>query len=301
MYRFILIATLSLGTLGTSSGCDEGSASECVGHGCANDEINLPEGGEIRLERVNVANSPSEIRTHAWFAAAQSPESRSFSRPPANWLIQDGPDLCLDMRTGSYFPGGSVDSRTYMDVGSQVSFVSGDGEIVLKKALNAQDNAGYGIFHNILYISDVDPALVKAGTTYDFTIAGGPDQPATTYARAINVPADTTITYPPMTDHYTLRTDEDFTIVWDRKSDDPSDFAFISIDDPYGPIGFCFGPQTGHMSIPAAFIASMPEAGNIQFGLVNHGTVARDGRRLDFVGINCWQTKYLVSTSPKGP
>jgi len=299
--RRILLLLLTAAPL---AGCGDDGGTPCVGHACKNpdDPINLPEGGEIRLELVHWLNRTPEVRTHAWFAKAQAPDLRPFTRPPANWAIQDGPDLCVDMRSGSYFPSGAVDSRAYMDVGDSVSFSSGGAEITLDKKLNAQDNAGYGVFHDILYINDIDPNALTPGGTYDFTVAGGPDLDAETFKGAMVLPPDNVITYPEIADHYLMRKDEDFLMVWDQKSTGPNDFAFFAIDDLYGPVGFCFGPRSGHMTIPAAFIESMPVAGNLLFGLVNHQAITRDdGRRMDFVGINCNEAKYVTDTSPAVP
>jgi hypothetical protein len=292
------LAVASTLVAAAATGCDDGDSpppGECIGHTCPDATIDLPEGGEVRLELVYIENRAPEIRTYAWFASAQDPETRPWPRHPSEWGIQDGANLCTDLRTGVFFPSSPAPTRTYMDGGTSVEFV-GPTTITLDKKEATRDLV-FDIEHDIIYMGEPDPALVVPGGTYDFEIAGGSDLEAQLVEGAIHVPADTRLTFPDTTEHILFPRGQDFRFLWDSDSTDPFDFAFVAFSDLYGPIGFCIGPQSGYMTIPESFIAQMPQAGIILHGLVNHNAVERsDGRKFDFLGINCRQNSYVVDS-----
>jgi hypothetical protein len=287
-----LLVLLVVGLVGC--GDDGTTPGVCVGHTCPDPTIDMPEGGEVRLELVYWENRAPELRMHAWFAGSQNPQTRPWPRHPRDWGIQDGPDLCTDLRTGIYFPSGIPTARTYLDAGDNVAFVGSGNDVVLDKKTNTRDLV-FDVPHDIVYMGDPNPAVVTPGTTYDFRIAGGPGLPAQTVTDAIHLPDDTTVTFPDMSNHLVFPRNKDFRFFWDTKSTDPYDFAFIAFADLYGAVGFCIGPQSGYMTIPQAFIKAMPQSGVIQHGLVNHKAIERaDGRKFDFLGINCRQTTYVL-------
>ena len=291
IYKILLASTaLSSTLLGLGCGGDDEA---CTGHGCPNAPIGLPEGGEVRLELVQIRDDAPEVRTHAWFASGQDPDSRPWPRPPANWEIQDGDDLCVDMRSQTIWPSGLVENRDYYDGGENVKFVpqGGGTEIVLDRRENTQDDA-FDNYHDIVYISDISPSDVQPGV-YDFVIAGGDIGPAT-YEGQVVMPGDLQMTFPDMQDIIYMYQDEDFRFTWDGTSDDPFAFAFVAFSDRYGPIGYCIGPNSGYMTIPKDFITSIPNGGAVTFGAINHTAAELEGtgRRIDFVGINCLQSDY---------
>jgi len=279
-------------------GCSGDSSSKCVGHACPNSPINLPEGGEVRLELVYQANRAPEVRTYAWFASDQDPETRPWSRDPKNWNIQDGTDLCMDLRTGIFFPSGVPHSRTEIDAGASVRYINttdSNDVIQLNKQMNTRDLV-FDMHHDILYMNEPVPSLIVPGADYDFEIDGGSGIPAQTVADALHMPQDTKLTFPVISDHITFPRNQDFRFFWDTTSENQFDYAFVSFTDLYGPVGYCIGPQSGYMTIPFSFIQMMPQSGNILHGLINHNAVKRDsdGRKFDFLGVNCRQIVYQV-------
>lgn len=287
---YLLVAALA----GCGDGGDGGDDGEECGHACPEAPINLPEGGEIRLELVHVDDGPQEVRTHAWLASEQTPATRPFPRDPANWKVQDGTDLCLDVRDMTKFPNGVPESRTYLDAGELVKFVGGGEELELHRAENVQDYAN-DAYHDIVYLADIDPNRVTAGTEYDFVIPGGGDVEAATYEGAIKIPEDYGVSFPDMSERVEIQRGSEYRFVWDSTSDDPYDFAFVAFNDLIGPVYFCIGPQTSYMTIPQEVIDDLPPGGTISQGLVHHRAIAVEGRRYDFVGINCKNSNYLIS------
>jgi MYXO-CTERM domain-containing protein len=276
---------------------DDDGDGACTGHACVQAPINLPEGGEVRLELVAIDDGPLEVRTHAWFASEQSPGSRKWPRPPADWSVQDGPTVCGDLRDGDTWPVGDPESRTYRDAGDSVEFSTSDGVIALNREENVQDWANDN-YHDILYVADVPAVDIAPGTEYDFTVAGSDDFPAQTFERAIRMPETDNVTFPNMDDQVLIPRNEDFVFEWDSSSDDPFDFAFVMVSDFIGPVSFCIGPQSGFMTIPKEVIAGLPQSGLLLHALVNHRVQEVDGRRVDFIGVNCVLGDYIVDPAP---
>ena len=150
------------------------------GHGCDQDDpINLPEGGEVRLELIKGQSGLGfEVRTTAWFASDQEPAAREFIRSPATWnTTLDNP--CTDMRNLNYFPNGIPASRSYVDAGETVSMdsVAGDSSVVLDRY---EDLENYTFFttYDVGYQSDPDPDDVRYGSEYDVSLSGSDELPA---------------------------------------------------------------------------------------------------------------------------
>ncbi len=293
--KVVFLAAAGLLGLAACYGDEEAPPDVCA-HACANAPINLPEGGEVRLELVAIDDGPVEVRTHAWFATDQSPEARRWPRPPADWSIQDGPTLCGDLRDGQTFPAGSPDARSYVDVGDSVTFSSEGRSIRLDKAMNVQDWAA-DTYHDILYVADVPAPEVVPGAEYEVSVAGSDQYPARTFDLPVRVPEDYDVTFPDMTNQVPLSLNEDLVFQWSSSSDDPYDFAFVLVADFIGPIYFCIGPQTGHMTIPKEVVASLPPSGQLLHGVQNHRVEVVDDRRVDLIGVNCVNGDYFIDPS----
>ena len=271
------------------------AAGECVGHACPGESgIDLPEGGVVRLELVHQSAWAPEVRTSAWFADDQTPDARPFPRPPEHWHIQDGEDICRDLREEDFFPGGDVDRRTYLDAGETVQFVTEGTEISLPRVEDGQDDATWQ-WHDILYRDHIPAADVAAGADYDVVLAGGEDLSGTTYEGALRVPGSFRIAFPNMDDVVIMPAGRDFRfLAEDRPDPDAFDYTFVGFADPFGPVGLCIGPPSQHMTIAADFLEVMPPGGVVQFGFLNHRVEELDGRRIDFIGVNSREARYLI-------
>ena len=271
------------------------AAGECIGHACpAETDIDLPEGGVVRLELVHQGDWAPEVRTSAWFAGDQTPDARPFTRPPEHWHIQDGKDLCRDLRDGDFFPAGDVESRAYLDAGESVQFVADGAEITLPRVENGQDDATWQ-WHDILYRDHIPAADVAAGADYDVVLAGGEGLPATTYEGALRVPDDFQLSFPSTDDVVVMPAGRDFRfLAEDRPQPDAFDYTFVGFADKFGPVGLCIGPPSQHITVPADFLEAMPPGGVVQFGFLNHRVEERDGRRIDFIGVNSREARYLI-------
>ena len=271
------------------------AAEECISHACPEESgLDLPEGGIVRLELVHRGDWAREVRTSAWFAGDQTPDARPFTRPPEHWHIQDGDDLCRDLREGGFFPGGDVESRTYLDAGESVQFVADGAEIALPRVENGQDDATWQ-WHDVLYRDHIPAADVAVGADYDVAISGGEDFPAVTFEDALRLPGDFQLAFPNTDDVVIMPADRDFRfLAEDRPETHEFDYTFVSFFDQFGPIGLCIGPPSKHITVPADFLEVMPPGGMVQFGALNHQVEERDGRRIDFIGVNSHEARYLI-------
>jgi len=266
----------------------------CTGHGDCETAIDLPEGGEIRLELVDQQDRFVEVRTHAWFASDQVPALRPFTRPSADWDVQDGANMCVRTTSASFFPGGPPESRTYIDAGSSVTLSpGGDGpDLVLAKAENVQDWSHHN-FHDILYISDINADDIERNAEYDFVGAGRSE------ANALRVPGDYELSFPDMTEQVEIPSGTDFPFYWEPPGKVRQfDYALVSFADAYGPTHVCIGPPSGVMTIPAATISDLNPAGKVDHCLLNHRVIEVDGRRWDFIGANCKEANYNLLNTP---
>ena len=271
------------------------AAEECIGHACPGEtDIDLPEGGVVRLELVHQGDWAPEVRTSAWFAGDQTPDTRPFTRPPEHWHIQDGEDLCRDLREDDFFPGGDVERRTYLDAGEAVQFVTESTEISLPRVKEGQDDATWQ-WHDILYRDHIPAAHVAAGADYDVAIAGGEDLSETTYEGALHLPEDFQLAFPNMDDVVIMPAGRDFRFLTEDRPDPHAfDYTFVSFADKFGAIGLCIGPPSQHITVPAEFLEAMPPGGMVQFGFFNHQVEELDGRRIDFIGVNSREARYLI-------
>ncbi len=268
---------------------------ECIGHACPEESgIDLPEGGVVRLELVHRGDWAPEVRTSAWFAENQTPDARPFTRPPEHWHVQDGDDLCRDLRDGDFFPGGDVEDRAYLDAGEAVQFVTEGTEIILPRVENGQDDATWQ-WHDVLYRDHIPAVDVAAGADYDVAISGGEDLSEMTYEGALRLPGDFQLAFPNPDDVVIMPAGRDFRILAeDRPEPDAFDYTFVSFADKFGPIGLCIGPPSRNITIPADFLEVMPPGGEVQYGFLNHQVEERDGRRIDFIGVNSREARYLI-------
>ncbi len=268
---------------------------ECIGHACPEESgIDLPEGGVVRLEVVHQSDWGPEVRTSAWFAGDQAPDARPFTRPPEHWHVQDGDDLCRDLREDDFFPGGDVERRTYLDAGEAVELATDGTGIALPRVENGQDDATWQ-WHEVLYRDHVPAADVVAGADYDVVLAGGEGLPATTYEGALRLPGDLRFAFPSMDDLVIMPAGRDFRfLAEDRPEPHDFDYTFVRFADQFGPVGLCIGPPSRHITIPAEFLEAMPAGGVVQVGVLNHQVEERDGRRIDFIGVNSREARYLI-------
>jgi|GEM_PF-2451678 len=259
------------------------------------ENLHLPEGGEVRLELVHQTGLAPEVRTHAWFADSQVPESMNWPRPPDNWHEQDGPGLCRDLRGGGFYPTDEPEYRNYLDVGNEITITNREAEIVLGRYLAVQDRVAH-LWHDVLYINDIRPYNLKAGTTYDIHIPGSDEFPEMTYQDALYLPSSVDPLFPDMEQEQVIMPAyEDFLFISRGLTDDPNHFTTVTFIDHYGPAGFCIGPRSGLLTVPSSFLDKMPDHGTLQYGHLTYGSEEHNGRRIDFVGVNARETVYVIN------
>ncbi|MDQ3366439.1 MAG: hypothetical protein M3680_13520 [Myxococcota bacterium] len=281
-----------------SIGCGDDPI-ECVGHDCSGAAINLPEGGEIRLELIGQKDSPAELRVGGWFATEQTPATRPMPRPPADWR-KAGSGLCADMRSNEIWPTGDPMSRTYADAGATLVMAGATGTpLTLNKAEDVEDELNN--YHKIAYLASIDPRAVTVNTEYEVQLAGGADIAAQSLETKLYLPENFETSFPDMDATVVIPHDQDFPFIWAAPPNvDAYSFAFAAFTDQIDPIVFCIGPNDGSMVVPKEMIDLLPPGGTVQLGVLNHRVepmkINGGDRRIDLVAINCKQSSYSIST-----
>jgi hypothetical protein len=285
---------------GSGCGDDDTPGSDggptCVGHACPNAVIDLPEGAEVRLELIDWKDGPLEVRTHAWFASAQEPASRPWPRLPSEWG-EVAPNVCVDMTSGTIWPSGNPESRTYVDVGASIKLVGGGKELVLARGMDVEDDTERNV-HDIGYITEINPADVLTDTEYVVEIPGAGSIEAVTLDPGIYMPEIFVTSFPDMDETVYMPRGKDFPIIWDAPDNvDEFQFAFVAFLDLIDPTVFCIGPNNGQMVIPKDMLDVMTPGGLVKVGVLSHRAAEiLDDRRADLVGINCKLTNYVVTS-----
>ncbi len=151
----------------------------------------LPEGGEFRLEHMQLSAEESDdfVAAQALFFRGQSPESRSFEGDP----IPLRPELtaqgyaCNDYSAGdAYFSRFSPQmaaiaaTREYYGAGPNVRLANaqgGDDVITMNLEFDAIDPSAL-LFHDQLYLADGEDTDVTRGAEYIPSVAGSLEYPA---------------------------------------------------------------------------------------------------------------------------
>ena len=261
-------------------------------------------GGEIRLELIYTKDGAIgtgrkgnfEVRNHAWFASEQTPGSRPFTRPPAQWY--ESVNVCTDVRDKTMFPNGLPTSRTYLDVGANVTLTSGSAEIVMTKESDLQDQT-YDNTYELGYWTEVPPDDLVVDAEYQVELAGSDDIANMTFEAGLYVPADFDLSFPNLSQHVEIPPAEDFPFIWtdDAPDEDPFLFAFVGFADSLGANYFCIGPNNGGMLIPQEVLDDLPATGVVQFGLLSHRAVqlGDQEKRVDLLGLNCAESQYTIT------
>ncbi|GAB4565729.1 MAG: hypothetical protein Tsb0020_16790 [Haliangiales bacterium] len=150
----------------------------------------LPEGGEFRLERMQLGADDSDdfVAAQALFFRGQSPASRSFEGDP----IALRPELrvegyaCNDYSAGdAYFSRFSPQmaaiaaTREYYNAGSDVRLANAQSAgdlITMNLELNGVDSSSL-LFHDQLYLAEGETTDVTRGAEYIPSVAGSLEYP----------------------------------------------------------------------------------------------------------------------------
>jgi hypothetical protein len=271
------------------------------GHACRpNDPINLPEGGEVRLEIVRDKDGEGfEIRTHAYFVSDQTPDARPWNRDPKFWqttveVSDENPmGVCADVSSKTLFPNGLPESRTYADVGETVTLTTDGAEEVLARFEPFDDNV-FNNVHDIGYYKDIDPDEVPLDVEWDVELGDGT---LVTEDEKLYMPPKYEMDFPNLKETVLINRNEDFPLTWtdDAPDDDPFLYGFTAFGDALGVRIFCIGPNTGVMVVPSEVFPAIPPAGWMQHGLLSHRVVGIDGRRVDLFGVSCDEGAYSLT------
>jgi hypothetical protein len=124
-----------------AAGCiDAGDREDCLGLSCPGG-FSWPEGGEIRVNYVDVPDGEDITQVMAFFVEDQTPEMEPL--PPIGSCFEwSGNFTELESR-----------NRTYVDVGESVTFNLGGNELVAVKQEGGYDYTGRGP-HDIWYLTE---------------------------------------------------------------------------------------------------------------------------------------------------
>lgn len=318
-------------------------AGGCVGHTCpgTSPTLALPEGGELRIELFHTGYDTSGNRQESlggWFISfsGQLPAARPVLGPQVTSISYPGGfAYCFDESAGDAFHSGAAtlaqaiaDTRSYYDVGAQVSIAGPASAFVLPRQSNAADPSTQ-IVHNMLYVTDptgsaslergaayaLDPVLplgsfpglnLRAGVDLATVTTNWPDPPA------VYVPADFTLTSPTEAQFFAaggLQIDStaDLQFTWTAPSLPagwPAQLHFTAFYDPgFAMQYFCVVPDTGILVIPSGLFAlpGFPAQGTIVHGALTHmgwnqHVSSSEEYRFDMVGMVSKINGYVLVT-----
>lgn len=334
----LLFGFAACGDDGGSNAPDAGSTPEvdamCSGHGCpgVDSPFQLPEGGEMRIEFFQFGPNPpppleGDLAAVQFFLfTGQDPEIRG----PGKLIEHDLEGIdCFDVSDGVNFDNGYsevaqaiANSRSYIDVGENVTMTDADGEeIVLSKLTNDIDFSS-NLTHDIIYRADMD--FPKFNMPYTFKVAGTAEVPGLDLAfgetpfgvdrpesepPTMFFPRQFTLDSPTEEEFFaglSVSRDEDLTISWTYEGDlDPewpavASFIGFGNADGQGIVG-CSAAANGadgdSITIPTEALALAPEGGSLLVGFFHHiGYEERQtATRFDTLGINCKAAGFEIA------
>ncbi|WP_199350891.1 hypothetical protein [Haliangium ochraceum] len=170
-------------------------AEVCVGHGCEgiDSPFQLPEGGEVRLERFQYLSNDDpddnrDLAAQAFFFENQDPLSRGLDGEPVTIRqeLADQGYSCGDFTKGIFFDNGNapemdaiIASRDYYDVGETVTLTNTDNTaevIELEKQAPGATDLSAGLEHPILYQGNPKFQLTR-NATFSASIDGSQEYP----------------------------------------------------------------------------------------------------------------------------
>jgi hypothetical protein len=278
------------------------------------------EGGDIRMWKIELDPEPGMepgfiSGGYGFFFKDQSTPIRPQFGPKI------GTDYCFDLRAGTYFDNGIspyqldlVNSRTYLDVGAEITLTNGQHTYNLPPKMDEIDPLVF-LRHDRIYISDIPPEEIASGGHFDVhvpnvTIGKGitPDgRPIET--PWVNLPGNVDVDWGTLEvspDEMDIRglkhldTTQDFTVTWTQPATDEerSYFTFVTWADPesdYISPFMCLNTRNeGTMTIPKEVLALLPDHGDLVWGMTEHHAHSYDGRRLDILGMECHAALYEI-------
>lgn len=285
-----------LGLAVAACGGDETNINDFDGYGANHPGEELPEGGEVRFDKVHILDGDILIL-----------QVQSFDITGSSLPLAPG-GRCTDIRGLDFNPDGSGNGpgqgytgrATYNDLGTTATFSNGSTDFVLDRFEDKTDFLGR--HHDIMYggvdvtagVHDAD--LVEVGDTWSIDFDGAdtiepsnevifPAYPTNVNVDGLNLPVGAV----------TLTPDQAFELTWDpptfensqHTADRPFDFIVFK-NSNNTPDYLCPLPATGEFTVPLDVIQDLdPAGGTIVFGRLTHMMGDFEGTRLDMLSIHC--------------
>jgi hypothetical protein len=285
--KFTVRLSLAAVALLSATACyDNGTKEDCVGLSCP-PGLFWPDGGEVRIQYIQLPDGTDWRILTAFFIGEQDPER---IEPPA--LGHCAPDQNF-----------AASSRTYVDVGDSVTIDMGDQTITAPKVMGDMAVDFIGRRHDLAYIiqtyDDAQPTFFNA--KHSATTAN--PMPFSDRLKGIYVPPKLDVLSPAGTGVVAIKRHQDLLVEW--KEVEPPDpdvttagvILFLKASGPPEPPITCVGPNNGSFLIPADVIDTLipQEGGIIQVGTASdQATLTDEGRRIDLWGTNCIAKLYSL-------
>jgi hypothetical protein len=318
-YGWPLLAAALL--IGCDGGTDGGVDEDCGGHGqmpCPDemtDFTKLPDGGEIRLERLDWGDGTFANINNAYFFKDQSPAQMKFPEFPGCTKMTAAV-LAGDTRFPLNPNGYESGNRTYLDFGPQITLSEPGGKSIVFNRYKQEDYPTLvdamvaGRKHDIAYYGNgggADPKPYDGhsvsdmvyGAEYTVNIEGK------TFKNKQVIPLELSVSQPAglpsTTTAVQISRSQDFTVKWDFQEQDiskytgPGWFTFIAFIDDTADWTLClYNALDRQATIPAATMGGLPNSGNFFVGVGTHFFENFEGRRLDMVSTNCKIAPYTL-------
>jgi hypothetical protein len=269
-----------------------------------------PEGGSIIFEHMQFSDSlassdsdlPGEaVRVMAHFVSDQTPQVQQAPTPGE----------CTNMVLSDRWPTSVGANPTYVNVGDIMISSGGSDPITMSPQdpgdspdllTREHEGAWYQHFPG-------SPGEIAPNTMHDVMFTGGEDYPETTFAGALEMPADFEVMNPGLNDDLVVDPNENLTVEWEAVESDGINAevnSLIILVEP-GETGetvfhtFCVKPNTGSATISSdalkSFQASNPDGGILLRAAFTHhlewfddGEI--DDRRIDFLSLWCYAQEF---------
>lgn len=268
---------LSLALLALLAACyDNGTKEDCVGLSCP-PGLFWPDGGEVRIQYINLPDGTDWRIITAFFIGAQDPDRIA---PPT--LGRCAKEQNFDAR-----------SRTYIDVGESVTVDMGDETIVAPKVTGEDAVDFIGRRHDLAYINETYDPTTPVFFNAEHSATTDEQMPFTDRLKGIYVPPKLNVISPAGPGVIGVKRHQDLLIEWkeiEPPNPDITTAGVILFIRPGAPPITCVGPNNGRFVVPADDVDNLlPEEGGImQVGTASDQAILTDeDRRIDLWGTNC--------------
>ncbi|QQR88683.1 MAG: hypothetical protein IPJ88_10585 [Myxococcales bacterium] len=251
---------------------------------------NLPEGGEVRFERMVFPDGTYEYGNIIMQMTSFFIGDYTGVKPE-----RIGVGDCYAIRRDQMWPQFLPDGVQYLDPGDTMTLTGGGQTDQIDSSTDIVDGMYSNHDRGFFWQNFAD---YPVNTTYNVTIPGSAEFAAKDWD--LFLPGDFT-TDPVIPGLFEVDPASDFTMTWEvlDTTDEPSVGAFLLFfEENVGNHVICSMPyDQGSKTVPKEYIDLIPDTGAFLFGLFQHTFETVEGRNVDLIAANCKVGFYQKSAT----